>query len=190
MARLPAPIEHSPVANEKGFVLIFSMVMLIVITLLGVWALNTSTTEVLVASNEQEFEKSFQISEGGVFSEGGKVGYSKKGWYSVSNPNNLNKILTPSTSTDFDPGQDLSSANPNGVKAADPATWPLENLIGNYSSGNKEMDYSYMVTYLKPDQPPKGTDATKYTGYKFRLNGNQQVDVEAGGIKVGPKFLN
>lgn len=180
--------------NESGFILIFSMVMLIVITLLGLWALNTATVEVVISGHEQEYEKSFQISEGGNNSESGKIGYSKTNWYAVSNPNKLNQLLFPSVASNtFDPGADIPAATKptsmNDVIASDYRKWPVENLIGNYTPGDTEMDYSYLVTYLYPDTTPKGYDATKFAGYKFRINTHRTSDIEEGGIKVGPKSL-
>ena len=36
-------------------------------------------------------------------------------------------------------------------------------------------------------KPPKGWDATFFSGYKFRINAQREITIEVGGIKVGVK---
>jgi hypothetical protein len=183
-------------AGEDGFVLVFSLVMLVVITLLGVWALNTSTLETMISGNQQRFDENFNIAEGGVMAESGKLGYADAAnfsWYTVVDPSVLNQVLAPGFgSGTYDPGGDLTPANtPATIGAITPGNftnWPMENLLHNYTAGDTQMDYSYLVTYLFPDTPPKGYDASLFSSYKFRINGHRNNDVEVGGIKVGVKI--
>lgn len=55
------PVLH----NEEGMVLIVSMALMLVITVMGVLALSTSTTDVMVAGNQRLREINMANSEGG-----------------------------------------------------------------------------------------------------------------------------
>jgi Na+-transporting methylmalonyl-CoA/oxaloacetate decarboxylase gamma subunit len=56
---------HSLVANEKGFVLVVSFILLIVITIMGALALSTATTEVMIAGNQRMEEINQESADGG-----------------------------------------------------------------------------------------------------------------------------
>ena len=175
-------------ANERGYVLVFSLVMLVVLTILGVWALNTSTVEIMVAGNEQRFEEDFNIAEGAVYVEGGKIFTNRTSspWYQLKNPSITDQILAPDVNdADFDPGNDIADAIAS-IDPADASKWPKENLVGNYAANDMVMDYSYLVTYEKTDTALQGFGAASgTTAYYYRMNGNRDSDVEAGGMKVG-----
>lgn len=51
--------------DEKGFVLVVSLILLLVITLVGVLALSTSTTEVMIAGNQRIVEMNHVSADGG-----------------------------------------------------------------------------------------------------------------------------
>jgi hypothetical protein len=51
--------------NESGSVIIIAMIILVLLTIIGVAAINTSTTEVQIASNEQLHKIAFYAADGG-----------------------------------------------------------------------------------------------------------------------------
>jgi len=51
--------------NENGFVLIVAMLMLVVLTLLGIMATNTTVTELQIAGNDKLHKQSFYDADGG-----------------------------------------------------------------------------------------------------------------------------
>lgn len=55
-----------PCKNEEGFVLIVAMLMLLVISLMGIFMSNTTTTEVTVAGNEKFSQEQFFMADAGV----------------------------------------------------------------------------------------------------------------------------
>jgi hypothetical protein len=57
--------EHSG-RSQRGAALIVGLVMLAIITLLAITAMNTSSTELIMAGNEQFRERAFQASEAGL----------------------------------------------------------------------------------------------------------------------------
>lgn len=177
--------KRSVIESEEGFVLIVSMVMLLLLTLLGIWALNTSTVEIQIAGNQQQFDKSFNIAEGGANFEATFVGFAVRSEYSVTNPGRIYQDLTTGTYGDSatwpvgsllltpTPGVTTGTVDPT---AYDPGTDPVS-----------EYKYRYFVTYLYPDVPPKGYDASMFSSYKFRIDGERDVVIELGGIKIGVK---
>jgi hypothetical protein len=52
--------------NQEGFIIIAAVMMLALLTIIAVSALNTSTTEVKIATNELLYEKSFYAAESGI----------------------------------------------------------------------------------------------------------------------------
>ena len=54
------------IGSEKGFILILSLLLLLVATVLGVTALSTSTTNVMMSGNQRLSELNFAAADGGV----------------------------------------------------------------------------------------------------------------------------
>ena len=52
--------------NQEGFIIIAAVMMLALLTIIAVSALNTSTTEVQIATNELLYEKTFYAAEAGL----------------------------------------------------------------------------------------------------------------------------
>ncbi len=180
------------IRNEKGSILAIVMFCLLILSILGIFAITTSDYELSIAGNQQRFEENFNTAEGGSGKEGAGVGYAgingQYTWYMIADPENHNVPLFPSSSANYDPsGNDMPIAGnfPNDFNMLNINTWPRENLLSDIA--DNVHDYAYLVTYLFPDAAPKGTDATKFSSYKFRINGQRQVVIEMGGIKVGVK---
>ncbi len=180
------------VTNQKGSMLVIAMFCLLILSILGAFALNTSDYEINIAGNQQQWEKNFNISESGATLEGSHVGYAGVNglntWYEISDPNIYNLALYPTTLADYDPsGSDIpvTGTFPDDFDADADDTWPRQNLMSDQT--DDDFDYAYLVTYLYPDAAPKGWNATKFSAYKFRINGQRQVIIEMGGQKVGVK---
>lgn len=176
---------------ESGFVLVLAMVVLLALSLLGIWALRTATFELDVAAGLQQVEKTFNITEGATNAEAGKIGFGTQTFYQISDPTIQNQLLTPNTEATFDPGNDTLTTVA-GITAGDPATWPWENLLQDYNnpSVNNEFDYRYLASYLYSDTAPMGYDPNEFSSYKFRIQGGAArvpVIIELGGNKVGVK---
>ena len=179
--------QRGNIANsEDGFVLVLAMLVLLVLSMLGAWALTTSTSELDVAGGLQRAEKQFNIAEGATSLEAVKVGFATETYYQVGDPSVTNQILTPPDEAAFDPGGD-TDALPGAVDATDTATWPVQNLLQD--PADDEFDYRYLVTYLDSDMPPKGYDATAFSSYTFSIQGMAPGVIEVGGFKIGPKAM-
>jgi len=183
--------------SEAGFVLVAAMVVLLALTMFGVWAIRTSTLEIDIAGSMQRVEKEFNVAEGSIALEGGNLGFTTAAYYEIADPTKINHALVPPTEALFDPGGDTAAPvwtaaqQDNPAYQRTPGNWPMQNLLGNTTDDT--FDYRYLVTYLYPDVPPKGYDAASFSGYKFRVQGqgvegmvSSQI-IEVGGIKVGVK---
>ncbi|MEA3386755.1 MAG: PilX N-terminal domain-containing pilus assembly protein [Thermodesulfobacteriota bacterium] len=178
--------------NEEGFTLILSLMVLLLLSLMGMWALNTSDIEIGISGNEQRYQENFNIAEGSTYLEASALGFASNPYYAITDPSNFNLKLGPNPSdNDYDPGHDMDPTvlgNLSTLSAIDvkkPEEWPHQNLLRD-TSDNKS-DYSYLVTYLYQDVPPKGYDTDSFSSYKFKINGARNTEIEIGGVKVGPK---
>jgi hypothetical protein len=70
------------IRNEEGSAIVVAFVLLVVLTLLGVFATRTSTIDIQIASNQIPYQQNFYISEGGVHREAAEVA---RGSYPISN---------------------------------------------------------------------------------------------------------
>lgn len=172
---------------ESGFVLVLSIVVLLVLSLLGIWALNTSDFELKVAGSSQQVERQFNLAEGAAYSEAGKVGFFLQPFYLLPDPSlsNWGMLLIPTTEADFDPGNDTATTVA-GIDAVVPATWPWQNLVNDNTASANAFDYRYLVTYLGFENA-MGSSAEYFSAYNFRVQGAAPLVVELGGTKLGPK---
>ncbi|MBV5327234.1 MAG: pilus assembly PilX N-terminal domain-containing protein [Chlorobium sp.] len=198
---LHAQYDTGQKTSEAGFALIMAMVALLVLTLLGIWALNTSTFELKVAGGSQAVEKQFNVSEGAANTEAVNVGFVLQPYFQVSDPSVPDQLLRPTTNAACNPGNDVAAVNSlgnaitvAGIQAADTTTWPWRNMLLDYSnpSANNEFDYRYLVTYLyQEDRAFIGYGAEDFSAYKHRIQGGaasvSSAVVELGGVKMGPK---
>ena len=192
--------------GEAGFVLILAMVILLLVSSLGIWALQTSTSELQVAGGSQQFEQQFNITEGGAYAEAGKLGFFTQDFYQIADPGDPYQLLIPITDNDsgvtgdFDPGSDTAATLATIAAQATAysgglvplATWPWENILEDYTnpSVNNEFDYRYLTTYLYAATAPIGYDASAFGAYKFSIQSAaalRPLMVELGGTKIGPK---
>jgi len=185
-------MEH--IKNEEGFTLILSLIVLVLLSLMGIWALNTSNIEIGISGNEQRYQENFNIVEGGTYLEASDIGFASSPYYAITDPSNFNLKLGPNPSDDdYDPGYDMDATvqeNLSTLSAVDvkrPEEWPHQNLLRSTSISDNRFDYSYLVTYLHPDVPPKGYNADSFSSYKFKINGARNTEIEIGGVTVGPR---
>jgi hypothetical protein len=69
------------VGNENGFILITSLVILTLITFMGIYALNTTTMEMLVAANDSWYKQAFLNADTGISfaAQGGVISFPMLG---------------------------------------------------------------------------------------------------------------
>lgn len=185
--------------NEGGFILVLTLAALVTLSVIGVWAMNNSSLENLIAGNHQRYEEEFQVSEGAISAEGGELGFSRTDWYKLPDSSEAawGSLLVPDNDNDFDPGNDDVDVNNDGEgdaftahnaaattdadRYANSMLWPYQNLTRDVV--DNERDYRYLVTYLEASTAGKGEGEDMYA-YKFRVNANRTLNVEIGGSVV------
>ena len=182
--------------GESGFVLVLAVIILLVLSLLGIWALRTSNFELDVSGSSQQVGIQQNLAEGASYNEAVSLGYNIKAFYQISDPTVFNQVLWPVATTDFNPGSynNIKWTAFNAVTTqTDPTQWPYDNLLRNYTSNNtasNQVTYRYLTTYLTSGPPPMGYSANNFSGYTFRIQGapvTAPLVVEVGGNKVGVK---
>ena len=68
--------------SEEGSVIVLAFVLLVVLTLIGIFATRTATLDIQVASNEIPYKQNFYTAEGGVHREAAEV---SRGSYPIAN---------------------------------------------------------------------------------------------------------
>ncbi len=181
--------------NQQGFALITAMMMLFAATILGLMVMNSSEIEIILSGAQQRYESDFNTTEGAASIEAAAVGTGdtitvsgQDRSYAVVDPGDYPNTLSPEAGDEalaiYDPGDDAETTTFDGD---DPNTWPLSNLLTSVDSDDNTFDYHYRVSYEYPTNPPKGYDATKFSGYMFQISAQRSTLIEMGGSKVGPK---
>ena len=102
--------------EEKGMVLVLGMLLLLVVTLIGISALNTSTYDILISGNERASVQAFYVAEAGINEFMGRFRAGATNQISDSDPSNPAwKLLLAK-----DPGKGATqigyvSGNPNSI---------------------------------------------------------------------------
>ena len=187
--------------NQQGFALISAILLLFAATILGLMVMNSSDMEVLLSGAQQRYENNFNVSEGAASVESAAIGsadaitwnidgtdYTRT--YAVVDPGTQDQILSPKASSDnlFDPGDDMSIPDSYTINMSSPPDdWPMDNLMHSAADSDDPYDYHYRSVYKHATNPPKGYDATKFSGYLFQISAQRTTEIEVGGSKVGPK---
>src|SRR5512137_2866580 len=82
--------------SEEGNLTIIAFVLLVVLTLVGVFATKTAQIDLQTAFNEVPYKQNFYIAEGGVNREAADLG---RGMYAVTNVSTPQPLLSSTTHT-------------------------------------------------------------------------------------------
>ena len=154
--------------RESGFVLVLAVIILLVLSLLGIWALRTSNFELDVSGGSQQVGVLQNLAEGAAYNEAVNLGFNTKTFYQITDPTVFNQVLWPDATADFNPGNYLTKARVPfnaATTQTDPTQWPYDNLLRNYSNttASNQVTYSYLTTYLTSGPPPMGYSANNFS---------------------------
>jgi Tfp pilus assembly protein PilX len=124
---------HRPAARSRqsGAVLVIAMIMLLVLTLLGVTAMNTTSMQERMAANSQELTRAFQAAETGL-------------WSAVLNIQNLYLVNTNNTTTGYSDALSSGNGKSAGAFYATAYLYCGKPHRGpNASSGNVSSNYYF-----------------------------------------------
>ncbi len=68
--------KHTILKKQDGAALVVSLILLVVITILAISGMNTATTELAMARNDQNYENAFQAAESGLALILGQAGFN------------------------------------------------------------------------------------------------------------------
>ena len=88
-------LQKERLTNENGNVTVVALFILVILTLVGISASRTSTTDMLIARNQIPYKQDFFVAEGGQNIEATEVGV---GNYPITNIDDVNAELTYSGS--------------------------------------------------------------------------------------------
>ena len=69
---------QSTLGNQDGSVLVVTMVVLVLLTIFGISATNTSTIEVLIARNDYDYKRGFYLAEAAINEAGQRIENASK----------------------------------------------------------------------------------------------------------------
>jgi Tfp pilus assembly protein PilX len=122
--------------QENGSVMVVSMLMLVLLTIIGIAASNTSTTEVQISTNEQLSRIVFYAAESGI-----DVGRQFLNDLKLANAGNWDNLLSGNTFTWRDAGG--SDVNVSTLDEVVDATWNRNAGLATYTlqvSDNDDLD--------------------------------------------------
>jgi type IV pilus assembly PilX-like protein len=149
--------------KEQGSVVVIALMILVVLTLLGIMATRTATTDIRIAANEISYKQNFYMAEAAVNREAMEIG---RGRYPVINISSAHKL-----------------ADEDGYVNGD----SLPGDAHTFSNVTYEFDVSYEGFFL----PPTGYSVIHFSRYDYGVDAQtpapDTVRVASRYFKIGPK---
>jgi hypothetical protein len=148
--------------NEKGSAIIMAMMILVLLTIIGIAATNTSIYESQIIGNEHRYQIDFYVADSG-WKEGAM-------WLENSGapPSNAN----PGTSTIVRNWGDAAGSDPP------PTIQDVINTPDNSSLSMYAVPYWYQVEYVQDRIVPGSGSGWREFSYNARSNANQTQEIE------------
>ena len=86
--------KHTISKKQDGAALVVGLILLVVITILAISGMNTATTELAMARNDQNYENAFQAAEAGLALALGQSGFNTLAGASVTQTITANETVT------------------------------------------------------------------------------------------------
>jgi hypothetical protein len=149
--------------SEGGNVLITAFIILVVLTLIGIFATRTAQMDIQIAANEIPYKRNFYIAEGGLYREAAEIG---RGNYPVTNINSWEQTLARRKNDAVEVGAPLPGAD--------------HEIFGQ--------SYDFEVRYEGFFPPPPGFSAIHFVRYDYNVNvETNRVIVDSRLYRIGPK---
>jgi hypothetical protein len=147
--------------RESGSITVIALMILVVLTLIGIMASRTSTTDVQIAGNEIPHKQSFFVGEGGLNREASEVG---RGNYAVTQVNITGQLADQTGQTN---GSALPAPTPHAVAGT---------------------AYNFTLDYLGYFLPPPGYSVIHFSRYDYDIDVvGGRVNVASRYYKIGPR---
>jgi len=147
--------------SEEGNVTIIAFVLLVVLTLIGIFATRTAQIDMLTAYNEVPYKQNFYIAEGGLNREAAELG---QGMYSVQ------KVFSP-----------LLLATQAGLYPSGTLPGVEHKVLGK--------SYDFTVRYIGSYIPPSGFSAIHFSRYDYSVDAWAGGTASSGRVHVGSRLF-
>jgi len=188
------PPTSLPKKNQEGFIIIAAVMMLALLTIIAVSALNTSTTEVKIATNELLYEKTFYAAEAGL-QHLKQLLRSQVAKYQAVNPvsgtvPNWNFALQGAQDTTGDGNGDFEGAVEWINREIDGITVKV-SVWNNADSGNYETDTDGLIYARAAATGPRGSACSIEILLKSTMSGFTIRDYSAQqGAGAGKNYIS
>jgi len=147
--------------REEGSVMVIALMLLVILTLIGIMATRTSTTDIQIAGNQIPYKQNFFIGEGGLNREAAEVG---RGNYPVLQINTTGQLA-----------DETGQANGNPLPA------PRPHVVAGTA-------YTFTLDYLGYFLPPPGYSVIHFSRYDYDIDvTGGRINVASRYYKIGPK---
>jgi len=173
------------IQNEDGFVLVIAMIMMVILTIMGVSATNTTTIELQIAGNDRSSKEDFYNQENCVL-----TGLFKSPvWMTTS-------YLLTSEATAYFPTSGSTGGNCTDTSGTVVGSFKVRDIeptgaaIFSWGPSDPANNYPRIAFRDKPD-PGSGYDPKNFEVRRFVITSygsNQKAVVQAGIYKVFNKF--
>ena len=179
--------------NQEGFIIIAAVMMLALLTIIAVSALNTSTTEVQIATNDLLYEKTFYAAEAGLQHLKQLLG-SQVVKYQAVNPvsatvPNWNFALVGARKT-TDDGQGNYDGSVEWINREIDGITVKVSVWNNADSGNYETDTDGLIYARSVATGPRKSACKIEILLKSTLNGLSIRDYVQQGAGPGKNYIS
>jgi len=147
--------------RERGSITVIALMILVVLTLIGIMASRTATTDIQIAGNEIPYKQNFFLGEGGLNREAAEVG---RGNYPVIQINTTGQL-----------------ADETGQTNGNPLPAPRPHVVAGTA-------YNFTLDYLGYFLPPPGYSVIHFSRYDYDIDvTGGRINVASRYYKIGPK---
>ena len=189
----------SIVNNERGSILIVTLVILVLLTIIGTTAITTTDTEFRIVQNEKTYKTNLYISEGGSYEVALDVDRASPGTQTACGSNDRISCSILYSITDINTPVFLSTTQ-DGSTLSNPSSTQIGSYTDTAWSKNYETqtnEYAYRVFYKGQGPMPKGY-GTNFGSYLYDITVRKQLTdggavddmstvIGQGFRKIGPK---
>ncbi|MGA1870357.1 MAG: PilX N-terminal domain-containing pilus assembly protein [bacterium] len=155
---------HSETYDQQGAALLLAMIMLVILTLLGMFSLHTSTTEIQICGNEKKYFQNFYVCD--------------SGWKVMAAY--LNEEALPPSKVNPSLGDNIVRNFGNGGDGVTNETFPVDTEDGTLG----DIPYWNKIEYISDAYVPGCDKNYRNITYTVTTNANRQQEVEVVVQKV------
>ncbi len=144
--------------------MILAFILLVILTVIGIFASRTAQMDLQIAANQIPYKKNFYTAEGGLYREAAELG---RGNYAITDINSPQMLVSRVGATVTGPCSPPPAPNPHIVFG---------------------QTYDFRVDYIGYYPPPTGFSSLHFSRYDYNVNVTaNKVRVASRLYKIGPK---